>query len=92
MTAALAATNKDVSIGGATLAAQAITLGLVDELQIFRYPVIVGGGTSFLPPVTEDIPLHLVETRAFRTGILYQRYRRGTREVHEGADDPGRRR
>jgi dihydrofolate reductase len=45
--AALDATEKDVSIGGAGLAAQAIELGLVDELRIFRYPVLVGGGTPF---------------------------------------------
>ena len=30
-------------------------LGLVDELRMFRYPVVVGGGTPFLPPVTEEI-------------------------------------
>ena len=76
VTAALAATTKDVSIGGATLAAQAITLGLVDEFQVFRYPVIVGGGTPFLPPVNDDVILDLAETRTFDTGILYQRYRR----------------
>ena len=51
--AALEATDKDVEIGGAGLAAQAIELGLVDELRLFRYPVVVGGGTPFLPPVTQ---------------------------------------
>src|SRR5215208_2036495 len=51
--AALDATDKDVSIGGAGLAASAVELGLVDELRMFRYPVIVGGGTPFLPPVSE---------------------------------------
>ena len=55
--AALGATDKDVSIGGAGLAAAAIELGLVDELRMFRYPIVVGGGTPFLPPITEDIPL-----------------------------------
>src|SRR3954470_21123232 len=55
--AALSATDKDVSIGGAGLAAQAIELGLVDELRMFRNPVVVGGGTPFLPPVTDDVPL-----------------------------------
>ena len=45
--AALAATEKDVSIGGAGLAAAAVELGLVDELRMFRYPVVVGGGTPF---------------------------------------------
>ena len=41
--------HKDVSIGGAGLAAAAIELGLVDELRMFRNPVVVGGGTPFLP-------------------------------------------
>ena len=40
--AALDATDKDVSIGGAGLAAAAIELGLVDELRMFRNPVVVG--------------------------------------------------
>jgi dihydrofolate reductase len=43
------AADKDVGIGGAGLAAAAIELGLVDELRIFRYPVVVGGGTPLLP-------------------------------------------
>ena len=72
--AALGATDKDVSIGGAGLAAAAIELGLVDELRIFRYPVVVGGGTPFLPPVTEDVPLDLVETRTFGSRVIYERY------------------
>ena len=74
--AALDATEKHVSIGGPGLAAQAIELGLVDELRIFRYPILVGGGTPLLPPVTEDIPLDLIETRTFGSRVIYERYRR----------------
>ena len=74
--AALDATDKDVSIGGAGLAASAVELGLVDELRMFRYPVVVGGGTPFLPPVTEDVRLDLVETRTFGSRVIYERYRR----------------
>ena len=74
--AALDATDKDVSIGGAGLAAAAIELGLVDELRMFRYPVVVGGGTPFLPPVTEGIALELIETRTFGSRVIYERYRR----------------
>jgi dihydrofolate reductase len=74
--AALDATDKDVSIGGAGLAAAAIELGLVDELRMFRNPVIVGGGTPFLPPVTEGVRLDLVETRTFGSRVIYERYRR----------------
>ena len=74
--AALDATDKDVEIGGAGLAAQAIELGLVDELRMFRAPIVVGGGTSFLPPVTSDVPLDLIETRTFGSRVIYERYGR----------------
>ncbi len=78
--AALDATDKDVSIGGAGLAAAAIELGLVDELRMFRNPVVVGGGTPFLPPVTEDVRLVLVETRTFGSRVIYERYGRARDE------------
>lgn len=79
--AALAATDRDVEIGGAGLAATAFELGLVDELRIFRYPIVVGGGTPFLPPVSEQVPLELIETRTFGSRVIYERYRRS----HEAA-------
>jgi dihydrofolate reductase len=74
--AALDATDSDVSIGGAGLAAAAIELGLVDELRIFRYPVLVGGGTPLLPPVAEHLALDLLETRTFGSRVIYERYGR----------------
>ncbi len=74
--AALDATDRDVAIAGAGLAAAAFELGLVDELRIFRYPVVVGGGTPFLPPVTRDVPLNLVETRTFASRVIFERYAR----------------
>jgi dihydrofolate reductase len=74
--AALDATDRDVSIGGAGLAAATIELGLVDELRLFRYPVVVGGGTPFLPPVTEYVPLDLIETRTFGSRVVFERYGR----------------
>jgi len=73
--AALDATDRDVSIGGAGLAAAAIELGLVDELRMFRYPVVVGGGTPFLPPVTAAVPLDLIETTTFGPRVIFERYR-----------------
>jgi dihydrofolate reductase len=74
--AALDATDKDVAIGGAGLAAAAIELGLVDELRILRHPLVVGGGTPFLPTVTEHLPLTLIETRTFGSRVIYERYGR----------------
>jgi dihydrofolate reductase len=72
--AALDATDKDVAIGGAGLAAAAIELRLVDELRMFRHPVVVGGGTPFLPPVSVDLRLDLIETRTFGSRVIYERY------------------
>jgi dihydrofolate reductase len=79
--AALDATDKDVEIGGAGLAAAAIELGLVDELRIFRYPIVVGGGTPFLPPVTDHVPLELLETMTFGSRVIYERYGRARDEA-----------
>jgi dihydrofolate reductase len=74
--AARAATDKDIEIGGAGLAGQAVEQGLVDEFRIFRYPVIVGGGTPLLPPVTERIDLALIETRISSSAVIFERYGR----------------
>jgi dihydrofolate reductase len=74
--AVLDATDRDVSIGGAGLASAAIQLGLVDELRMFRHSIVVGGGTPFLPPVTEDVPLDLIETRTLGSRVIFERYRR----------------
>ena len=74
--AAARGATDDVAIGGAGLAAAAIELDLVDELRMLRHPVIVGGGTPFLPAVAEDLTLELVETRTFGSRVIYERYRR----------------
>jgi dihydrofolate reductase len=71
---ALAATDKDVEIGGAGLAATAIEL--VDEVRMFRNPVVLGGGTPFFPPIGEQIPMELIETRTFGSRVVFERYRR----------------
>lgn len=73
--AALEATDRPVAIGGAGLAAAGIELGLVDDLRMFRYPVVLGGGTPHLPAVEEHVPLELVETATFDPGVVYERYR-----------------
>ncbi len=68
------ATEHDLTVGGADLAAQAIKAGLVDELQLFLVPVIVGGGKRALPDgVRSD--LELLDTRRFASGAVYLRYR-----------------
>jgi hypothetical protein len=43
---------------------------------MFRYPVVVVGGTPYLPPVTEPVALELVETRTFGSRVIFDRYGR----------------
>jgi dihydrofolate reductase len=64
---------RDISIGGAELAGQAISAGLVDECQLFLVPVVVGGGKRALPELR--VNLELLGERTFRNGTVYLRYR-----------------
>jgi dihydrofolate reductase len=65
----------DIAIGGATLAASAAELGLIEEYRTRIYPVLVGGGTPFFPRGERRVDLELLETRAFTSGVVYVRYR-----------------
>jgi dihydrofolate reductase len=71
---ALDSTDRPVSIGGAALTAQVFELGLVDELRMYRCPVLVGGGTPYLPPTDAELRLRLLESRTFESGVVYERY------------------
>jgi dihydrofolate reductase len=68
------AADRDVSIGGPTLAARAFAAGLVDDVHLFLNPVIVGGGTRALPDGV-SLDLELVDERHFANGVVYVRYR-----------------
>ncbi|WP_433467824.1 dihydrofolate reductase family protein [Spirillospora sp. CA-128828] len=65
----------DIAIGGATLAAEAAALGLIDEYRVRVYPVLVGGGLPFFPQHERQVDLELVETRTFSSSVVYLRYR-----------------
>src|SRR4051794_8320560 len=66
--------DGDLCIGGARLAAQAITSGLGDEFQLGLHPGIVGGGTPS-PPAGARIDLELVEQRRFDGDATFLRLR-----------------
>jgi dihydrofolate reductase len=65
----------EIAIGGATLAAQAAALDLIDEYRPMVYPVLVGGGIPFFPRQERRVDLELVETRPFGSSVVYLRYR-----------------
>lgn len=66
----------DIGVGGPTLAAEAVRLGLVDEHRVFLHPVAIGGGTPYFP-LDHRLDLELLETRTFQAaGVVYLRYGR----------------
>jgi dihydrofolate reductase len=68
------ASERDISVGGPELAAQAFRAGLVDRCQLFLTPVLVGGGKPALPrEVRRD--LDLVTERRFDSGTVFLDYR-----------------
>src|SRR4249919_564253 len=64
----------DIAIGGATLAAEAADLGLIDEYLIRVFPVLTGGGVPFFARNDQSVELELVENRTVGT-VLYLHYR-----------------
>ena len=67
--------DGSIAIGGATLAAEAAASGLIDEYRVRVHPVLVGGGIPLFPQHDRRVDLELVETRAFRSGVVYLRHR-----------------
>jgi dihydrofolate reductase len=72
-----AAAERDLTVGGPSLGAQAITTGLVDEYHLFVWPVVVGGGEQFFPDRVR-FQLELLDERRFGSGVVYLRYRTQT--------------
>jgi len=69
-----AQSHRDLSVGGPTLAAQAIRAGFVDEYHLFVVPVIRGGGKRVLPDEV-FVKLDLLEERRFANGWVCLHYR-----------------
>lgn len=65
--------DGEVNIGGAQLAAQALHAGIVDRVEYYVNPVIVGAGTRWLPPDLR-VSLRLVEEQRFSDGVVYLAY------------------
>jgi len=66
--------EADVTIGGPTLAAHAFAAGLVDVVDLYLSPVIVGGGTRALPDGVR-LDLELVDERRFANGVVHLHHR-----------------
>jgi len=69
-----ARSERDITVGGAELAAAAIGTGLVDEIHLIISPVLVGGGKKALPSAVR-LRLELLDEHRFGSGVVHLRYR-----------------
>ena len=69
-----ATADRDLTVGGPGLAAQALEAGLVDECHLFLTPIVVGGGTPALPTGVR-LELDLLDERRFAGGVVHLHYR-----------------
>src|SRR5690606_1401630 len=68
--------GKDISVGGADLAAQFIARDLVDQYWVIVYPVLIGGGKPMFSPFDGTLELELFDSRIFPSGVSVLLYRR----------------
>jgi dihydrofolate reductase len=70
--------GKSLLTGGVDLASHLIALGLVDEYRVVIHPNIVGEGRQMMEgvPMTEKIPMQLVDTKVFKSGAIALRYQK----------------
>jgi len=66
--------DGDFEVAGPTLASEFVRRGLVDRYEVLVHPVILGGGTPYLPPLEARIRLRLTDTRTFASGVTYLGY------------------
>jgi dihydrofolate reductase len=72
-----ASADRDLTIGGADLAAQALRFGLVDDIHLFLNPLVIGEGPSALLDA-ERVELELASVDRLGKGVVHLHYRVGT--------------
>lgn len=68
--------GKDIGLGGAELAETFLNLNLIDEFAVFVHPIVLGGGKPYLPLREKTLPLRLLKSHLFGSGVIYLHYER----------------
>jgi dihydrofolate reductase len=69
-----AETDGEIGVGGATLATNLLSAGLLDELLLFTHPVVLGFGRPLFDDLDRPIECELLERAEFEAGVTMQRY------------------
>jgi dihydrofolate reductase len=72
-------------VGGGVVSGECLRLGLADEVRYSILPIVIGDGIPFFEKLDRDVPLHLVEVKAYKSGMVGLRY-----AVRGHRSDPGK--
>jgi dihydrofolate reductase len=73
-------------VGGGAVSAECLRLGLADEVRYSIMPVLIGNGIQFFEKLDRDVPLHLTQVKAYKSGMVELCYEvRGHRGESERA-------
>ena len=61
-------------VGGGAVSGECLRLGLADEVRYSIIPILIGDGIPFFDKLDGDVPLHLAEVKAYKTGFVELRY------------------
>ena len=73
-------------VGGGVVSGECLRLGLADEVRYSILPIVIGDGIPFFDKLDTDIALHLMEVKAYKSGMVALRYEvRGHRSESQNA-------
>jgi len=61
-------------VGGGAVSGECLRLGLADEVRYSIMPILIGQGIPFFDRLEQDVPLHLMEVKAYASGMVALRY------------------
>jgi len=61
-------------VGRGVVCGECLRLGLADEVRYSILPILIGEGISFFEKLDRDVSLHLMEVKAYKTGMVALRY------------------
>jgi dihydrofolate reductase len=76
-----------VMSGSVSVVRQLLEAGLLDELQLFVHPIAVRTGERLFPDESSTLPLRLLSSQTFDTGVLFLTYTKDDAPASGGYED-----
>jgi len=61
-------------VGGGAVSGECLRRGLADEVRYSILPIVIGDGIVFFEGLDRDVALHLLEVKAYQSGVVALRY------------------